>query len=126
LFKETGYCTQIRTLRTEIVQRISLLTSHDSVAINGVTRNLLQPRLAPVGHGLVERLEVFERGLVSFMRRVTQVFVEPAVRRAPSVGSFFAQLLGEIFPDVRMRVNCRLPIVDCRLIALKRDKTTFG
>ena len=54
--------------------------------VNLVTRLLLQPRLAAVGHGLVERLEVFERGLVAFLRGRAEVFVEPPVGRAPGVG----------------------------------------
>ena len=32
--------------------------------IDLIARLLLQPRLAAVGHGLIERLKVFERGLV--------------------------------------------------------------
>ena len=39
-----------------------LVPAQDTVAVNLVTRLLLQPRLAAVGHGLVERLQVFEGG----------------------------------------------------------------
>jgi hypothetical protein len=61
--------------------------------------------LAAVGHGLVERLELFERGLLAFLRGRAKVFVEPPVGRAPGVGGLFAQLLGEVVAQVRMRVE---------------------
>ena len=58
-----------------------------------------------MGHGLVERLEVFERGLVAFLRGRAEVFVEPPVGRAPGVGLLRAQLPGEVFAQVRMRIE---------------------
>jgi hypothetical protein len=39
-----------------------------------------------MGHGLIERLEVFEGGLVAFLRGRREVFVEPPVRGAPGLG----------------------------------------
>ena len=58
-----------------------------------------------MGHGLVERLEVFERGLVAFLRGRAEVFVEPPVRRAPGLGLLLAQSLGEVFAQERMRIE---------------------
>ena len=58
-----------------------------------------------MGHGLVERLEVFERGLVAFLRGRAEVFVEPPVGRATGVGILLAELPGEILAQVRMRIE---------------------
>ena len=46
-------------------------------------RFLMPVSLAAVGHGLVERLKVFERGLVTFVRGLAEVFVEPPVCGSP-------------------------------------------
>ena len=81
------------------------MPARDAGEVNFVTRLLLQPRLAAVGHGLVERLEVFERGLVAFLRGRAEVFVEPPVGRAPGVGLLRAQLPGEVFAQQRMRIE---------------------
>ena len=84
---------------------VVFVPSLDAGEVNLVTRLLLQPRLAAVGHGLVERLEVFERGLVAFLRGRAEVFVEPPVGRAPGVGLLRAQLPGEVFAQERMRIE---------------------
>ena|SRR5437667_3174713 len=74
------------------------------VVVN-VTRLLLQPRLAGVGYGLVERLEIFECGLGLVRRARAEVFVESPVGRVPSVGVLPAQLPGEVFAQQRMRIE---------------------
>ena len=115
LSKEAGNSTQIRTKRPEFPEAVVFSSSRNSSVVNLPERLLLQPRLAAVGYGLVERLEGFERGLVAFLRARAEVFVEPPVRRAPGVGIFLAQLLGEVFPDVRMSVQ-GFTIYDFRMV----------
>ena len=44
---------------------VGFQTADNSCEVNFIPRFLLQPRLAAVGYGLVERLEVFERRLVA-------------------------------------------------------------
>jgi hypothetical protein len=58
-----------------------------------------------VGYGLVERLEVFEGGLVAFLRGRAEVFVEPPVGGAPSLGLLPAHAQGKVFPQERVRVE---------------------
>jgi hypothetical protein len=56
-------------------------------------------------NGLIERLEVIEGRLRFVWRAVAEVFVEPPVRRFPSVGVLFTQLFGEVFADERVSVE---------------------
>ena len=77
----------------------------NAAKIDVIPRILLQSRLAAVGHGLVERLEVFERGLGSVRRCRAEVFVEPLVGSAPGAGLSRAQLLGEVFAQQRMSIK---------------------
>ena len=58
---------------------------------------LLQTSLTAVGHGLVERLEVFERRFWFVRRGCAEVFVEEAVARTPSNKILCANFLREIF-----------------------------
>jgi hypothetical protein len=53
---------------------------------------------------LVERLEVFEGGLVAFLRSREEVFVEPPVRGAPGLRVMRAELPGEVFAQQRVRI----------------------
>ena len=99
-FKEASDSAQVRTERAEPISAVEAMASRstqNAVAVNFVTRPLLQSRLAAVGHSLVERLEVFERGLGFVRRARAEVFVEPAVRCAPVLGVFPAQLPSEVF-----------------------------
>ena len=88
--EEAGDGSQVGTERAEFLRAVVFVPSQDAGEVNLVTRLLLQPRLAAVGHGLVERLEVFERGLVAFLRGRAEVFVEPPVRGAPGFGLLLA------------------------------------
>ena len=103
--EEAGDGSQVGTERAEFPAAVGFSSALDAVEVNLVTRLLLQPRLAAVGHGLVERLEVFERGLVLVLRGRAEVFVEPPVGRAPGVGLLRAQLPGEVFAQQRMRIE---------------------
>ena len=73
-----------------------------------VTCLLLQPGFAAVGDGLVERLEVFERGPVVFLRGRAEVLVEPPLRGTPGLG-LLAHAPGEVLPQQRMRVESDEP-----------------
>jgi len=63
-------------------------------------------------HSLVERLEVFERGLQFVRRRRAEVFVQPPVRRAPALRILLADLLREILAQVRMSIE-RMRNAEC-------------
>jgi hypothetical protein len=58
-----------------------------------------------VGHGLIERLEIFEGGLVAFLGGRAQVLVEPPVRRSPRLGLHLPYALAEVLPQQRVRVE---------------------
>src|SRR5262245_30091895 len=103
--EERSYSTQVRAERAEIVQAIEFFVTDDSTAINGRPGLPLQARLDAVGYGLVERLEVFERGPVAFLCGRAEVFEEPPVGRAPGGGILFAKLLGKVFAQVRMGIE---------------------
>ncbi len=77
----------------------------DPAVVYAVTNLLFHPCLAAVGHGLVERLEVFEFGLVALLGGCAEVFVEPLVAGTPRFRIFLAELLGETCTDVRMRIE---------------------
>ena len=106
VLEEAGDGSQVGTERAEFLRAVEFVVpSQDAGAVNLVTRLLLQPRLAAVGHGLVERLEVFERGLVAFLRGRAEVFVEPPVGGAPGLGLLRAELPGEVFAQQRMGIE---------------------
>ena len=80
--KEAGDGPQVGPERAEFLRAIGFVPARNAHNIDLATRLLLQARLAAVGHGLVERLEGFERGLVAFLRARAEVFVEPPVGEA--------------------------------------------
>ena len=57
---------------------------------------LQQARKAAVGHGLVERLQIFERGLVAFLRCLAKVLVDPAMGVAEQIGETLAKLISVV------------------------------
>ena len=81
MLEEAGDGTQLGTERAEFLHVCSASSAAtDAVAVNLVTRLLLQPRLAAVGHGLVERLEVFEGGVGLVRSGRAEVLVQPPMR----------------------------------------------
>src|ERR1700730_8572273 len=91
--------------KTEPQGIVELPSTHDLVAVNLVTCFLLHPRLATVGNGLVERLQVFERGLGLVLRCRAKVLEEPPVGRAPGLGALPAKRLGKIFAQKRVGIQ---------------------
>ena len=86
LLEEAGDGSQVGTERAKFCRAVMFCPSLDAGEEYVVTRLLLYPRLAAVGHGLVERLEVFECGLGQVLRGRAEVLVEPAVGGAPGLG----------------------------------------
>src|SRR5256885_14083592 len=109
LFEQTGDCSQFRTEGAEFPYAVGFSALANSVSENLRASFFSYSRLAPVGHGLVERLQVFERGLGAFLCGRAEVFVEPPVSLAPGVGIFLAQLLGEVFANDGMGVHKMAP-----------------
>jgi hypothetical protein len=81
LLEKRGDYSRVRTKGSKFVVAVLFTPTQDTIAVDPFTRVLLQPRLAAVGHGLVERLEVFKGGLVALLRCLTKVFVEPPLGR---------------------------------------------
>src|SRR6185295_2200892 len=104
-FEEAGHGSQVGTERAEFPPGVVVIAVKDAADVNTVTRLLLQSRLAAVGHGLVKRLEVFERWLIAFVCGRAEVFVKPPVRCAPSLGLLLAHAPAEVFPQQRMSVE---------------------
>jgi hypothetical protein len=86
LLKDASNCSQVSPELTEFFHAVIFVAPNYSRIVSLLVSLLLQPRLAAVGHGLVERLEVFESGLGQVLRGRAEVFVEPPVRGAPSLG----------------------------------------
>ncbi len=81
-----AYGYQIAAQRAELSHGVETVVAHatlDAISVNLVKRLLIPARLAAVGHGLVERLEVFERGIGLVRCPRAEVSIEPLVRCAP-------------------------------------------
>ncbi len=83
--EETGHGPQVGTERPELVRAVEPVPSRsaqDAIAVHLLASLLLPAGLAAVGHGLVQRLKVFQRRLRPVRSRLAQVFVQTPVRRA--------------------------------------------
>jgi len=105
VLKEAGNRSQVRTENAELSDCVNFISSPNARLANVIKRFLMDSRLAAVGNGLVERLEVFERWLIAFVRCCAKVFVNPPMRGAPGSGLLLAHTPGEVFPKQRMSVE---------------------
>jgi len=94
--EETDSGTQVWTKCPELVRAVGFPSTQDAGVVNLIARLPLQTRQTTVRNGLVERLQVFERGVGFVLGRCAQVFVQSLVCGLPGVGLFLAQALGEV------------------------------
>src|SRR6185369_11381752 len=93
------------TKRAEFICTVEFIPAINAGLVNFFACFLLQPRMAAVGDGLVERLKVFERWLIAFVRGCAEVFVKPPMRSAPGFGLLLARATREEVSQQRMCVE---------------------
>ena len=119
--EEAGDGSQVRAERPEFERAVFFIPALDAVPVNLFTRFLLHPRLAAVGHGLVEWLKGFECRLIAFLRGRAEMFVEPPVRGAPGLGLLLLHAPAEVFPQQRVGIHEAILLRDEEIESLPGD-----